>query len=245
MGALSFWGGAVPSWSVLMSQEVPEDFGPQAPQDPHTGHLPDSQHVTWFQRTFLLKLWAWRFSQSCTVLGAASAGTALDFDCCNQGLGHHKDERSKNLVRSWYFSEHIKPQHCAMPFISVSWFHFFSVISSSIAVSCNQDFYATRKGSQRTLFPLSMKVKEANSRASVGRKPYLCLFSLEGSQSKMMRISQGHDIPLLPLHKISGFSHRYISCNPMTWIHFMEAFPTASFLANSGTRHTPDGECDF
>lgn len=46
MGALSFWGGAVPSWSVLMSQEVPEDFGPQAPQDPHTGHLPDSQHVT-------------------------------------------------------------------------------------------------------------------------------------------------------------------------------------------------------
>lgn len=79
----------------------------------------------------------------------------------------------------------------------------FPAISSSIAASCNQDFYAKRKGSQRMLFPLSMKVKEANPRASPGRKPYLCLFSLEGSQSKIMRISQGHDVPLLPLHKIS------------------------------------------
>lgn len=59
-----------------------------------------------------------------------------------------------------------------MPFISLSWFHFFPVISFIIVTSYNQDFYAKRKGYKRMLFPLPLKVEEANPQASAGRKPY-------------------------------------------------------------------------
>lgn len=112
-----------------------------------------------------------------TVLGAVSSGTPADFTAVN-GLGHHDDDRSKNLVRSQYFSEHIRPQRCAPPFISMSGVRVFSpVISSSIAASLKRDFYTKRKGSQRMLLPLSMRVEEANPRASAGRWPYLCLFA--------------------------------------------------------------------
>lgn len=90
-----------------------------------------------------------------------------------------------------------------MPFISVSWLHFIPVISSVFITSYNQDLYATRKGYKRVPFPLSLQAEGANPRASAGRKPYVCLFSLEGSQSKIMRIPRGPDVPLPPLHKIS------------------------------------------
>lgn len=75
----------------------------------------------------------------------------------------------------------------------MSWVH-FPPQPRIVVTSHNRDFYAKEKKVLRECSFHSMKMKEGNEKTFCWKEA-LFLFSLEGSQRKIMRISQGHDVP--------------------------------------------------
>lgn len=160
------WGGTVISWGILMSQEVTEDLELLTPRIPTLIiSLTASMSVgLWW--TLHLKLWAQQFSQSCIILEVDSTGNSLDFDCYNQSLNHHEMKEVKMQ------SDHTVQKTSNRKIVLCLLYQcLLSIFLVWFITWYNQDLYAKRKGYERMLFLLTLKVKEVNPKSSAGRKP--------------------------------------------------------------------------
>lgn len=167
-----FWGGTVISSSILMSQEVTEDFGLLTSRNPTLIISLTTSMSVGFWWTLYLKLWAQQFSQSCIILEVDSTDTSPDFDCYNHSVNHHEMKEVKiQWDHTFQETSNRKIVLCLLYQCLVSIFSLFLV---SFVTWYNQDLYAKRKGYKRMLFLLTVKVKEVNPKASAGRK--LCFY---------------------------------------------------------------------